>query len=77
MTSIDLRTLFTTLFVIVDDWHLEKGCQLLAGRVGRKPRFSNSETMTLMLAAEFIPFPSENQYLSYIRANYRDLFPEH
>ncbi len=76
MTSIDLTTLFTILFVIVDDWYLEKGCQFLAGRVGRKPRFSNSETMTLMLAAEFIPFPSENQYLSYIRANYSDLFPD-
>ncbi len=76
MTSIDLTTLFTILFVIVDDWYLEKGCQFLAGRVGRKPRFSNSETMTLMLAAEYIPFPSENQYLSYIRANYSDLFPD-
>ncbi len=29
-----------------------------------------------MLAAEFIPFPSESQYLGYIRANYSDLFPE-
>ena len=76
MTSIDLTTLFTILFVNVDDWYLEKGCQILAGRVGRKPRFSNSETMTLMLAAEFIPFPSESQYLSYIRANYSDLFPD-
>ena len=29
-----------------------------------------------MLASEFLPFPSESQYLSYIRANHYALFPK-
>ena len=32
--------------------------------------------MTLMLAAEYLPFASESQYLAYIRANHRALFPQ-
>lgn len=75
MTSIDVETLFTILFVEIDDWYLEKGRQFLVGKAGRNPVFSDSETMTLMLAAEYLPFAAESQYLSYIRANHSDLFP--
>jgi len=39
-------------------------------------RFSVSEVMTWMLAAEYIPYPSERQYLSYIRTHHSDLFPD-
>ena len=75
MTSIDVETLFTILFVLIDDWYLEKGRQFLVGKAGRNPVFSDSEMMTLVLAAEYLPFAAESQYLSYIRANHRDLFP--
>ena len=75
MTSIDIETLFTILFVELDDWYLEKGHQFLAGKAGRNPVFSDSEMMTLMLAAEYLPFASESQYLGFVRANHSDLFP--
>lgn len=75
MTSIDLETLFTTLYVLVDDWYVEKGKALLAGKAGAKPTFSDSELLTLLLAQDFIPYPGETQYVAYVRANHLDLFP--
>ena len=75
MNSIDIESVFTILFVLIDDWY-QNSCQWLAGKAGRKARFSDSEVMTLMLAAEYLPFASESQYLAYIRANHRALFPQ-
>ena len=45
-------------------------------KVGRKPKFTDSEMLTLMLAQDFIPYASETQFLGYIRANHLDLFPD-
>ena len=45
-----------------------KGKRFLTGTAGRKLKLNDSEVLTLMMAAEFIPFPSGQQYLSYIRA---------
>jgi hypothetical protein len=57
MPSIDIETILTIIYVVVDDWYQTKGKTLLAGKVGRKPIFSDSEVITLMLAADFIPYP--------------------
>jgi hypothetical protein len=76
MTSITITDLLTTIFVLVDDWYQDHGKRFLFGKVGSKPEFSDSEVMTLVLAMEFIPFPSETQFLGFIRANYLDLFPK-
>ncbi|GAH73071.1 unnamed protein product, partial [marine sediment metagenome] len=38
--------------------------------------FADSEVMTLMLAQEFMPYPSETQFIEFIRANYIALFPK-
>lgn len=76
MTSIDMDTLFTTLYVLVDDWYKAKGQALLAGKAGAKPRFSDSELLTLLLAHDFVPYAGETQYVAYIRANYLALFPK-
>lgn len=75
-TSIDMVSLLTTIFVLVDDWYLSKGQALLKGKPGAKPVFSDSEMLTLMLAQDFIPYPGETQYVGYIRANYRREFPK-
>jgi hypothetical protein len=50
MTSIDIETLLTIIFVHVDDWYQddwyqEKGRYLLKGKAGRKPVFSDREVM--------------------------------
>jgi len=76
MTSIALETLFTILYVLIDDWYKAEGSQLMGGKVGAKPTFSDSEMLTLMLAHDFVPFPSETQYVAFIRANHLGLFPK-
>lgn len=76
MTSITINDIFTIIYVLVDDWYQAKGNKLLKGKPGAKPEFTDSEVITLMLAQEFIPFPSETQYIGFIRANYLALFPK-
>lgn len=76
MISIDMETILTIIYVLVDDWYEAKGKQLLAGKAGCKPSFKDSEMLTLMLASDFIPYPGERQFLSFIRANYLSLFPK-
>ncbi len=76
MTSISMIDLFIIVFVLVDDWYKVEGVKLLRGKAGAKPEFTDSEMITLMLVQEFIPFPSETQFLGFIRANYLALFPK-
>jgi hypothetical protein len=76
MTSIHFSELLTIIFVIVDDWYKTYGIRLLRGKPGAKPEFADSEVITLLLAMDFIPFPSEAQFLGYMRANYLHLFPK-
>lgn len=76
MESIPISEIMLTIFVLVDDWYQEHANDFHKGRPGKKPEFSNSEVMTVMLAMDFIPFPSERQYLAYMRANHMDLFPK-
>ncbi len=76
MISITITDLLTIIFVLVDDWYQQYGRKLLNGKVGSKLEFTDSEVITLLLAMDFIPFPSETQFLGFIRANYLDLFPK-
>ena len=75
MTSIPISDLLTIIFVIVDDWYKTYGVHFLKGKPGAKPEFTDSEVITLVLAMDFIPFPSETQFVGFIRANYLFLFP--
>jgi hypothetical protein len=76
MTSISISDLLTIIFVLVDDWYQTYGVKLLTGKPGAKPIFADSEVITLMLAQDYIPYPSETQYIAFIRANYLELFPK-
>jgi hypothetical protein len=73
MTSISIPDLLTIIFVLVDDWYREYGPKPLAGKPGAKPEFSDSEMITLMLAQDYIPYPSETQYIGFICANHLDV----
>lgn len=75
MTSIDVETLLTIIYVLVDDWYQTKGQRYMQGKVGRKPTFSDSEVITLMIAQDYIPYPAERQFIGYMRANHLSLFP--
>lgn len=76
MSSIPISDLLTIIYVLVDDWYQAQGSKLLAGKVGKKPVFRDSEVITLVLAQDFIPYPAETQYVEFIRANYLSLFPK-
>lgn len=76
MTSISLIELATVVYVVVDDWYKEHGVKQLKGKVGKKPVFSDSEVLTLLLLMDYLPFPGESQFLGYMRANYLSLFPK-
>jgi hypothetical protein len=76
MGSISFDELATVVYVVVDDWYQVHGIRLLQGKRGKKPTFSDSEVLTLLLMMDFLPFPGEGQFLGFIRANYLDLFPE-
>ena len=73
---IDMETLLTITYVLVDDWYQVAGPQLLRGKVGKKPIFSDSEVLTLMLAMDILSYESERRFYRYLRANYRYLFPK-
>lgn len=73
---VDIETLLTIIFVLVDDWYQTEGQHLLKGKRGQKPVFTDSEMLTLLLAMDFLPFPGENQFVAFIRANYLKLFPK-
>ena len=66
MASISFVDLATVVYVVVDDWYQEHGVRLLKGKRGKKPRFSDSEVITLVLLMDYLPYPGETQYLGYI-----------
>ncbi len=76
MNSILFSEILLIIFVLVDDWYQEHASDFRKSTPGQKPEFNDSEVMTIMLAMDFIPFPSERQFVAYIRANHLDLFPK-
>ena len=74
MTSINLETLFTIIYVLVDDWY-QATEQVAAGKPGVAATLTDSEVLTLMVAHDYIPYPGERQYMGYMRANHPGLFP--
>ena len=63
MNSIPITDIFIIIFVLVDDWYQENAQEFRKGKPGKKPEFSDSEVMTLLLTMDFIPYPSETQYV--------------
>ncbi len=76
MTSISISDIFTITYVLVDDWYQTEGVKILAGKAGSKPVFTDSEVITLMIVQDYIPYPSETQFVEFVRANYLELFPK-
>lgn len=76
MNMVDGSTLLTTIFVLVDDWYQQKGYRYVPLLSGTSPRFTDSEMLTLLVAMDFFPYPGEQQFLGFVRANYLNLFPK-
>ena len=57
---------FWDLFVLVDGWYQEHADFYRQGKPRQKPEFRDSEVMTIILAMDFIPFPSERQFVEFV-----------
>ena len=73
---IDTESLITTVYFIVDNWYLAEGHKYLEGKVGRKPDFTDSEMLTLMIMKEFMQFRSERKFLGVMHGDHMEMFPD-
>jgi len=67
--------LFTLVYVLVDDWYQQEGRHLVRSRPGVKPRFSDSEVLTLEVVRDLEGQTKERRWYRTVRANWRTLFP--
>lgn len=75
MTMLEADDLLIQVFVLVDDWYQADGHRWRPNLPGPNCRFSDSEMLTLLLVMDYFPYPGEQQFLGYIRANHLALFP--
>jgi hypothetical protein len=68
--------LFTVIYTVVDDWYQRTGWRLVRMRPGVKPRFTDSEVLTLELARELEGETRERRWYRLVDANWRALFPQ-
>lgn len=67
--------LCTVVYVLVDDWYQEEGRHLVRSRPGVKPRFSDSEVLTVEVVRGLEGQTKERRWYRTVRANWRALFP--
>jgi hypothetical protein len=60
---------------VIDELYQTHAPTCLAGKVGKKPAFSDSEVLTLMVAQHWCGFQKEASFLRFIEHNYLALFP--
>lgn len=63
VASIPLPDVLTVVYVLVDDWYQTHPLHPDRMPPGRKPALSVSETVTILLAMDMVPFPSERGFL--------------
>ena len=72
---LDTETLWTTIFVMVDDAYKNYRKIFADHSPGPQPTFSDAEVLTLALAEELLSKPAELSFHAWVRANYLHLFP--
>jgi hypothetical protein len=73
--DIPYDTLFVAVYTVIDDWYRAVGWQLVRSRPGVKPRFSDSEVLTLEVVRELDGQTRERRWYARVAANWRALFP--
>src|SRR5919201_3037112 len=73
--GIDLDTLVTVLYVVVDDLYRERLAEVVGRRPGPAPTLSDSEVLTLAICAEWGPWDSERGFWRFACKRLRHLFP--
>jgi Transposase DDE domain len=74
----DLETLFTTVYVLVDDWYKEEMQTTFQRRIGAPPKMSDSEVLCVAVLGQWrlgVPWQSERGLVRYLQAHGRALFP--
>ena len=75
MPSIPFSDVMTILYVLVDDWYQSSTHSTVSPAPGPAPALTPSEVLTILLAMDVVPFPSERSFLGFLRATHGDLFP--
>lgn len=70
----DLETFLVSLYVLVDEWWLERHPPAPRGP-GRPPLLSESEVLTLAILAQWPRFRSERDFWRFARSHLRCYFP--
>jgi hypothetical protein len=73
--NMSVEAFLLVLYCIVDEWYQQNAPRYLAGKVGTKPEFSDSEVLTLMLAQHWCGFQKEATWLRFVTNNYPSMFP--
>lgn len=74
----DLVTFLTELYVYIDEWYKVNWVEKLKRRVGARPRMSDSEVLTVMIASQWrvgVAWDSERGILRWLEAHEPGLFP--
>jgi hypothetical protein len=66
--------LFTLVYTVVDDWYQREGARLVRERPGVKPRFSDSEVLTVEVVRTLEGQRSERRWHRMVQANWQALF---
>ena len=75
----DLETLLTVVYVLVDDWYKEYIAPHKPQRGGAVGRLSDSEVLTIALVGQWrvgVPWQSERGLVRYMNKHGRKLFPD-
>ncbi len=78
MSCADLsyEMLFAAVYTVIDDWYQTEGWQLVRSRPGVKPRFTDSEVLTLEVVRDLERETRERRWYAKVAANWRALFPQ-
>lgn len=73
----NLKDLITVVFVIIDDAYEEiTPTHIKKRRNYNKATLSDSEIITISIVGELITIDSESAWLTFVKKNYSDLFPD-
>jgi hypothetical protein len=73
--DLNREDLFTVVFVLVDDWMLKTFGSSNLPRQTQRPRFTDSETLTILLVGEICQSARNRAWLRHVRACHHRLFP--
>jgi len=74
--EIDLGTLLTIFYCVIDDLYRTSFAALKPLRPGPEPSFSDSEVITVTLLAQWQGDRSERGFVRYVRKHWRRFFPK-